>query len=458
MDWHAADSLSTSIKVHDPDNALVYLFDNYSIVTQLLVNDRGAEFEVQKKLKDEHLKQLKKSQKDSPYYRYARAEILLQWAILNYKYEHRLTALKDVWTAFGLLEDNLELFPDFISTYRSLGILHAFMGTLPMSDNMKWLLEKTSGMSGSIEQGLNELNKVIEYGNVNPSYIFNEECKGLYAYLLLHLANQPEAAWNAVQTITIQPEESVLAGFVNASLALRTGHLTDCLNVISRVKKNHQHRLPFNYFIKGKAELYLGKEECRNTFNQFLSTYKGESYRHAAYQKIAWSYLINEDVDGYRQQMDHCLSAENLIVGEDKDAHREAENEVLMNPFLLQARILFDGYQFESALQILNREDHLGINESTALEYYYRRGRIYQGLLLKKAAENDLKRAYTIGEHTDAYYACNAALQIGLLHENFGDNDEAEKWFDRCLEMNPDVYSKSLHHKAKAGLKRLAKN
>jgi tetratricopeptide (TPR) repeat protein len=455
LDWARADSLSTVSKKTDEKNALVYLFDNYATITRLLIQDKESEFDELKYLKDEHQKLIKRGDKESPYVRYARAEVLLQWSILNYKYGNRLEAFKDVWTAFRLLEENIALHPEFITSYRSMGLLHAFMGTLPISNSMKWLLERTSGMSGSIDQGLGEIEKVLRYAKLNPDYLFGEECKALYAYLILHLKNDAELAWTSIQTLDIAPEKSPMAAFVIANLALKTGQLKQCINYIDRIPTAKSDLLPFNHFLKARAELFLGRSSCRESFTRFLKTHNGQNYRYASYQKLAWSYLTKDDERGYTWWINQCLPEIDLEVGEDKDAHLEAKRQKIPDAFLLKARLLFDSGQYEQGLQILLAHDGLAQETENALEYHYRIGRIYQGLKRYDDAIKALDITHKLGANSHAYFACNAALQIGLIHEQRLEYPEAEYWFNECLNLEPDAYSKSLHHKAKTGLKRM---
>ena len=441
----------------DEKNSLVYLFDNYAIITRLLIEDTESSFDEFKNLKDQHNKIMKRGDKKSPYFRYARAEILLQWSILNYKYGHRLEAFKDVWTAFSLLEENIAHHPEFITSYRSMGLLHAFMGTLPISNSMKWLLEQTSGMSGSIDQGLVEIEKVIRYAETNPSYLFNDECKALYAYLVLHLKNDPESAWNAVQSLNISPEQSPMAAFAIANLALKTGRLQQCIDLVNRVPEHKKKTLPFNYFIRARAELYQGNSNCRTSFTKFIKTHGGESYRYATYQKLAWSHLLDSDERGYIWWIEQCLPKIDLVVGEDKDAHIEAQRKQIPNAYLLNARLLFDSGQYDKGLRILLAHDGLAQRTDNALEYHYRIGRIYQGLNRYDDAIKALNVTHKVGATSHAYFACNAALQLGLIFEQRNEINLAQQWFDHCLDLDPDAYSKSLHHKAKAGLKRIEK-
>ncbi|MCC6463063.1 MAG: hypothetical protein IT260_21515, partial [Saprospiraceae bacterium] len=53
------------------------------------------------------------------------------------------------------------------------------------------------------------------------------------------------------------------------------------------------------------------------------------------------------------------------------------------------------------------------------------------------------------------FFACNAALQLGLLHEQRQEKTLARAAFRRCLELQPEEYAAGLHARAKAGLDRV---
>jgi tetratricopeptide (TPR) repeat protein len=93
--------------------------------------------------------------------------------------------------------------------------------------------------------------------------------------------------------------------------------------------------------------------------------------------------------------------------------------------------------------------------KSHLLEYYYRMGRITQGLKKKIEATHYFDKTITTGRNEPYYYACNAALQLGIMYEKDGQKDKAKQYYQLCLSMNPSDYADSLHASAKAGLSRL---
>ncbi|MEL6986374.1 MAG: tetratricopeptide repeat protein, partial [Bacteroidota bacterium] len=59
------------------------------------------------------------------------------------------------------------------------------------------------------------------------------------------------------------------------------------------------------------------------------------------------------------------------------------------------------------------------------------------------------------GKSLPYYFACNAALQSGLIYETQKDYKQATYFFRLCRSMKPEEYKTSLHQKAKSGLQRL---
>ena len=63
--------------------------------------------------------------------------------------------------------------------------------------------------------------------------------------------------------------------------------------------------------------------------------------------------------------------------------------------------------------------------------------------------------AIQLGKKNDYYYACSSALQSGMIYESMNDKKNAKKYYDICLNIEPQEYKNSLHQKAKAGLMRI---
>jgi len=94
-------------------------------------------------------------------------------------------------------------------------------------------------------------------------------------------------------------------------------------------------------------------------------------------------------------------------------------------------------------------------SEKDQLEYTYRLGRIRQQLKMYKEAIKLFKETIAEGRNDKSHYACNSALQMGLIYESQNSTKQALASYKTCLSINPSDYRQSLHHRAKAGIQRL---
>ena len=160
-----ARSLLQRLEATEPDNDIRLLVENYLDFFTVFIDEDATVFERLESNKDRRLDRLRKSDPASPWHLYLQADIRLQWALARLKFEEYATAFFEVNKAFKLLRRNAERFPDFMPTYKDLGILHAMVGTIP--DNYQWTVRWLSSLEGTIDQGQAELERVIRYAETN---------------------------------------------------------------------------------------------------------------------------------------------------------------------------------------------------------------------------------------------------------------------------------------------------
>jgi tetratricopeptide (TPR) repeat protein len=92
---------------------------------------------------------------------------------------------------------------------------------------------------------------------------------------------------------------------------------------------------------------------------------------------------------------------------------------------------------------------------SQKLEYSYRMGRILQMLKKPNEAIPYYDKTIQNGKSAKFYFACNSALQLGLIYEAAGQKAKAAEFYRYCLALSPDDHADALHAKAKSGLNRV---
>ena len=159
-----AKSLLEKERLNNPNNLIIYYVENYIDFFTIFINENYSEFKRLEANKDRRLELIQKGNSRSPYFLYTQAEINLQWAIARLKFEENFTALREIRQAYKQLEENERKYPSFIVNKKSLGILHAMIGTIP--DSYKWAV-KMVGMDGTIKEGTREIEQVIKYSKYN---------------------------------------------------------------------------------------------------------------------------------------------------------------------------------------------------------------------------------------------------------------------------------------------------
>lgn len=446
-----------SLKLESPDNLVVHHLENYLDFFYLYINGDQKSFDRLKPRRAQRIEKVAAGDKDSPYQLYIQAEIYLQWALIRLRFGEQLNGFMDINRANRLLEKNRRRFPDFIPNLKDLGILHAMVGTIP--DNYQWGVKLLTSLNGTIAQGRKELEQVVAYADRND-FLFKEEARSMYAYLLMHLAKDEEAAWKVIRTSGLTPQTNPLHCFIMSNIAMRSGYNNDAIRILASFKPEKE-RLAFPYlnYMLGLAKLRRLDRDAAPYFLKFLSENKTPYYVKEAYQKLAWQSLLNGEPGKYSAYMKACLNNGKAIAGGDKNAFREAKSGHRPVELLVEARLLFDGAYFQRAQELMKtKAPGFFPDKKDRLEYTYRLGRILHGLERWEEAIEQYEKTIEQGQHESYFYACNATLQVGLIHEELGRRDLAQTYFKRCLSINPEEYKTGLHQQAKSGLARVKGN
>ena len=398
----------TFIKASDPNNLMVLHVENYLDFFEIFINEDEDQFDKLEQNKDKRLKLIENTKVESPYNRFVRAEITLQWALARMKFNQRFNAAREIYSAYNLLEQNVAIYPEFLLNKKSLSILHALAESLP------GYVRKIFGVDGSIQQGTAEINSLTKLGRDEAS-VFYDEISTIYAYILSFQNNKKQTAWTFVKDRGMDVENNPLACFVLANMAQKNGLNDEAIETLSNRPQGRK------------------------------------------YEKLAWYELVmNNNFVAYKKYMEHCVDRGNDLVDEDKQAQREAKSNDVPHPDLLKARLLYDGGYYQRAYTLLITKSYLFQKGSTeSIEYNYRMARISQALNNLRDAIQSYGYVMNIGNKSKSYYACNSALQIGLIYESQKDYKKAKQYLKKCLKMDPDEYKNGLHQKAKSALERI---
>jgi tetratricopeptide (TPR) repeat protein len=452
MRFAEAESVLAQIKSAEPGNAVVWHLENYLDCISVYVNEDPDAFLRLKQQKRRRMELLAAVDVSNPYARFAQADMRMQWAMAHLKFGEYTFTFSEVSKAHKLLRINQAAFPEFLPQQKNIALLQAIAGVIP--DQYKWGLKMMTGLEGTIAQGRRAFESILQKTS-HTDFLFETETQVLYALLLLHLANDSEAAWKVADELHY--EENPLHAFVSTHIAMRTGHNDKAIEILEKCPRGGKFApLYFLDFMHGHAKLRRLDSDAHKYFLAFLYHYKGRNFRKDALQKLAWHALLQSGERHYRTFMNRCINEGFHVSGSDKSAMREAESGEVPHHGLLRARLLFDGGYYQKALDILKVQqlDHL-TPKRHRLEYWYRMGRIFHALERFEEALGYYSRTYQEGKAEGFFFACNARLQIGLIYEKQHKYALAKACFQECLGMSSDEYEAELHQKAKSGINRI---
>lgn len=451
LEMERAKTTLASLQEAEPENLVYIHLEDYIDFFQLYLTEDAQLLAQRRKEKDQRIALLEQLPLNSPWRNYAIAEVRLHWALIFLRFESYLPAFREVNKANKLLLENAQQFPNFLPTYKDLGLLQAAVGSIP--SQFKWAVDVFSSLQGDIEKGAKDMTKAM----TDKSHPFYKETAVLYALLQLHLRNDPDMAWQIVNKLGLQPAQNKLHCFVLANIAMRSNRNDKAIQLLEQQPRGGTAD-DFAYldFMLGLAKLRKLDTSARLYFQSFLLRFHGQHFIKEAVQKIAWAELLRGRTDLYRQRIKDVDKRGNATAGGDQNALKEANNSELPHLGLLQARLLFDGAYFSRARKIMDDIDPQQLsNEQHLWEYYYRIGRILHGLGDTAGAMSFYERTISLSAQASSFFACNAALQAGLLAEESGKKTQARQYFQRCLSISPDEYATGLHIQAKAALNRL---
>jgi len=445
-------------KTINPENNIPYLLENYIYFLSVFIAEEEKDFDKYDDLKDQIIDRLKERDERSPYYRYCLAQVNLQWSVARAKFKEYTTATLEINRAYRLLVENNEEFPDFLPNLINLGMMHTLIGTVP--DNYNWV-KKLVGVEGTIDQGVNEILKVLNASVTQKEYAhYKAECLFYLSFIQINLTTNRQKALDNIKLI-----ESDSSGLRNplAIYAISRIYSDNGMNdkaielLLSRPMGDEYFPFYFLDYLTGVAKLNRLDSDAYKYLFKYAINFKGINYIKDSYQKIAWYYLVNENMDKYQEFIAKVNQYGNAVVDADIQADREATNKAVPNVYLLKARLLFDGGYYEKALAAITSSKTTGFlkNSRDSLEFSYRIGRIYHEWGKTETAVPFYLKTIENGSESPYYFAANAALQLGIIYENKGDFKKAAENYELAQRMENKEYKNSINQKAKAGLNRI---
>jgi tetratricopeptide (TPR) repeat protein len=457
----AREQVAIARRLYPSSNIPIWV-ENYIDFIRLLNTEDINLYKAIRKQKDSRWQRFKSGDPDSPYFLFCQAQFKLQWSLIHLKFRDYLTGFKEARTAFGILRESQQQFPNFTPALAGMGIMNVLIGSIP--DNYQWIA-RLLGYNGSVEEGLRMMESALKVSMDDPSLFWLEEEVVFYlSFIYINLDAGKQRALK-FRDKYLSAKKSDLNGllpiqaYAFSKIAMLTGRNDEAIRILQN-KKTYPDQEEFTYLTYMLAMAYQNKlsDSCIIYFDKFLNYSSVRNFRKASIQRKAWQFLISGNMEAYKNTIALIPTTGQTETDADKQAEIEATSGKVPNVFLLKARLLFDGGYYNQALAVLQENDLANFSKIEKVEFYYRLGRIYDEMGSDSNAIKYYNRSIAEGETLQEYFAANAALKLGNLYEEKHNYEAANSYYRKCLDMKFSEYRNSITQKAKVGFERTKKN
>lgn len=419
---------------------------------ELLISDNSEDLEDYEKRANDILDHFKKDKGDSPYVRFYTAEVLLQSAFIQLKLGHELSAGWELRRAYREIRRNIKQYPDFLPQYKTIGLLHIIIGSVP--DKYNWLLS-ILGMEGSVMDGLQELQLLA-----SSEDIFKTEAQLLILLMQGYILSETDSSTQGLQQLFEADPNDLLIGYLYVSVLMKSQKNKIALQVLDSLERlQNPSYIQFSLLTYLKAEALLQKgdyAEAIKKYKEFTKMHQGNNYIKDATYKTGLAYWLLNQPDIAISYFENAGDIGVALTEVDKHANKQLESDPFVNRKIMSARLLTDGGYYEQALKSLDniRSSELG-DKKDEIELNYRKARIYHQTDQINAAIAFYKLTINSSEKNNWYFAPNAALQLGFIYLSEENKYLAEKYFKKALSYKEHEYKNSIDNKAKSALSKL---
>ncbi|MFC2120759.1 tetratricopeptide repeat protein [Bacteroidota bacterium] len=438
-------------KNQNSDNAICYYLEDYLDCIKILVSQKESDINLYNKNFSSRIREIKKSDNNSPYYLYCISEMYFHSALIKINSNSMVAASFDLISSLKHIKKNIEKFPGFILNKKLDGVLNLFMGSVP--DNYKWFT-KLIGFSGDINTGLKKIDQFYTY-TLNKEFLSVEGIL-IKGFSLHDFSDNSDNAYGFISNIQNLDLNNPLVRYTYSLFALKSGYTDKAIKTLEGYKPSlNEYRMWFFEYLLGRSYLYKLDKKTISSFNKFLHNYEGMNYIPASYQKLSWYYFLTNDLDSFEECKNSAITKGNSFIETDKQARDELKTSKY-DPILLKARIYFDGGYYDLAKKLLidNKDIFLAQDTDKKGEYYYRLARVYHKQKNITNAKEYYLKVLEMSDILKKYFVPNSALNLAYIYEKEGSKILAKEYYEKCLNLNNYQFSFGIEKNAKTGLNR----
>jgi tetratricopeptide (TPR) repeat protein len=417
--------------------------------SKIFVNDDPDEYVANRHLESDLLDELSKQPYSEEYSNFLKAEIKLQWAILKFRNGDQFSASWSLKHAYNIAESNIKKHPEFMPSYKTLGLLHVLYGSFP--DKYDWILSLL-GLEDDVEKGLGELELT---GNNDPYFFV--EATIIRALLHSYLLNDPQKGPEIIASAYAHGNY-LLLDYAHALLRMKNAESDLALKILDEASEIYTQPFRFAPVYHAFGEILLQKgnhREAIDRYRQFLLKKSSGNLVKDAYYKIGICYYIDNMTDSASSYFEASKIHGQTKNEADRNAKIAVESGISPNRQLLQLRYATDGGYYDAAFNISAKIDPEQLDVHDKCEYWYRSARLHHRTGSIDKALQHYQKAIDEQHEKNWYFAPNSCLQSALIHIKRQEPDIARKYLEQVDDYSGYPYQNSIRQKTKTVLRQL---
>ena len=428
---HSARKILLEEKEQNPANVYALYLENYCDVMELIVTEDESKYErfredfyVRRDIMDE-------DDEDSPYHLMLKSEMYFTLGLAYMKFGSKLKGASKIYYSYQLIKENQEKFPGFWMNDKMAGVYSMIFANIPPV--VRWAA-RILGLRGDTDKGFRQLKDYYERAIELPGYA---EESILFMNFSYKLRWKEEEGYRFLADLDPVFYNSVLITYFYANDASFSAENDLALKLLENVDRNSLE-IEFYWldYLTGRCKLNRLDKDADIFLKKYLDNFPGEDYKKDVCNRLSWFYLLQDDKAGFHKYRNMVKDVGSDLRDRDREAILESELPYEPNVQLLKARLLFDGGYYHEADSVLA----IFLSSSVftvpyALEYDYRKGRIYQKLSKYDQAISKLQMTIDQGKDEPYTFAVRAALQLGLIYEEQHNYEKAAEYFNLCIDL-----------------------
>jgi len=421
-----------------------------SEIIELMVTEDNSLYKSYLRNAEKRYTQYRNAKTQNPYQLFYQAELKLQWAFVYLKFGEEFSAVWNIRQAYKLINRNKNLYPEFLPNYKSLGILHVIIGSIP--NKYHWILN-ILGLRGTVAEGIEELDRLG--GSDSP---FRLEAIILNSLIKSYILQQNEMAISNLENVYAGREDNLLMRYIYVSLLMKNSRSEEALQLLNENTDLFGY-LNFHFLNYIKAEIYLQKKDYLNAekhYKLFLNNFNGKNFIKDSYYKLFLTYWLSDRKELSDQYYILADDRGQKLTEADKHAASQLSKKEYPNKVIMQIRLLTDGGYYDEAELLIEQSRKLNFkHHKDKIEFTYRQARLFH-----KKGDVDLAIPHYLNTIESSgnelwYFAPNSALQLGYIYREKNQLDKARKFFRKTLQYKNHEYRNSIENKAKSALSQL---